>query len=230
MVAAAPQQVTTTFLLPALQHFSHLLSPSHRSRSVKAGSANALLEVCETIRLHHNNVALHPPAISTLRELMYLSVLNQLLSLQVVEGLRALLHQAAGADHLDLQERPAGSLVELEASTSGRPGDGATLFAHRFEPPPRFLSASQDSATSLAGSRVADGKKEPLQKAGDLLLERLLAAWAECTPGQLSAAPEVATVQCCEAILDCIGLLLDRMPPGEAPIYPRYFQFFFWQK
>ena len=45
MMAAAPQQVTGTFLLPALQHYSHLLLPSQRSRSVKAGSLKSLLEV-----------------------------------------------------------------------------------------------------------------------------------------------------------------------------------------
>ena len=45
MMAAAPQQVTGTFLLPALQHYSHLLLPSQRSRSVKAGSLKSLVEV-----------------------------------------------------------------------------------------------------------------------------------------------------------------------------------------
>ncbi len=45
MMAAAPQQVTGTFLLPALQHYSHLLLPSQRSRSVKAGSVKTLQEV-----------------------------------------------------------------------------------------------------------------------------------------------------------------------------------------
>ena len=45
MMAAAPQQVIGTFLQPALQHNSHLLLPSQRSRSVKAGSLKSLVEV-----------------------------------------------------------------------------------------------------------------------------------------------------------------------------------------
>ena len=45
VMAAAPQHVTGTYLLPALQHYTHLLAPSQRARSVKAGSIKSLLEV-----------------------------------------------------------------------------------------------------------------------------------------------------------------------------------------
>ncbi len=49
----------------------------------------------------------------------------------------------------------------------------------------------------------------------DALLGHLLDAWAECTPGQLSAEPEAAAVAACAAILDCTRLLLARLPPGK---------------
>ena len=45
VMASAPQHVTGTYLLPALQHYAHLLAPSQRARSVKAGSMKNLLEV-----------------------------------------------------------------------------------------------------------------------------------------------------------------------------------------
>ena len=45
VMAAAPQHVTGTYLLPALQHYAHLLAPSQRARSVSAGSMKNLLEV-----------------------------------------------------------------------------------------------------------------------------------------------------------------------------------------
>lgn len=45
VMAAAPQHATGTYLLPALQHYAHLLAPSQRARSVKAGSMKNLLEV-----------------------------------------------------------------------------------------------------------------------------------------------------------------------------------------
>ena len=45
VMAAAPQHVAGTYLLPALQHYAHLLAPSQRARSVKAGSIKSLLEV-----------------------------------------------------------------------------------------------------------------------------------------------------------------------------------------
>ena len=45
VMAAAPQHVTGTYLLPALQHYAHLLAPSQRARSVNAGSMKNLLEV-----------------------------------------------------------------------------------------------------------------------------------------------------------------------------------------
>lgn len=61
---------------------------------------------------------------------------------------------------------------------------------------------------------MGDTDKEPVQAVVGKLLERLLEAWAECTPGQLSTAPDPAAVQCCEAILDSTSLLLDRLTPG----------------
>jgi len=45
VMASAPQHVTGTYLLPALQHYAHLLAPSQRARSVKAGSMKNLVEV-----------------------------------------------------------------------------------------------------------------------------------------------------------------------------------------
>ena len=45
VMAAAPQHVTGTYLLPALQHYTHLLAPSQRARSVSAGSMKNLLQV-----------------------------------------------------------------------------------------------------------------------------------------------------------------------------------------
>ncbi len=66
---------------------------------------------------------------------------------------------------------------------------------------------------------IAGGNtKEPRQLALESLLERLLEAWVECTPGQLSSAPDAAAVQCCEAILHCASLVLDRMTPGKSSI------------
>jgi hypothetical protein len=44
-MAAAPRQVAGGFLPPALQHYGHLLAPSQRARSVKAGSLKSLLQV-----------------------------------------------------------------------------------------------------------------------------------------------------------------------------------------
>lgn len=46
------------------------------------------------------------------------------------------------------------------------------------------------------------------------LMERLLEAWAECTPSQLSASPEPAAAACCHSILVCAMRLLDHLPPG----------------
>ncbi len=65
----------------------------------------------------------------------------------------------------------------------------------------------------IAG-KIGDNDKEPVQTVVGKLLERLLEAWAECTPGQLSTQPDSAAVQCCESILDCTSLLLDRLMPG----------------
>lgn len=51
-----------------------------------------------------------------------------------------------------------------------------------------------------------------------MLLGHLLDAWAECTPAQLSVAPDAAAAAACVAILDAARLLLDRLPPaGQIP-------------
>ena len=57
-----------------------------------------------------------------------------------------------------------------------------------------------------------------MEAAIHVLIERLLEAWAECTPSQLSAAPEPASGACCHSILVCTKRLLDRLPPG--PLTP----------
>ena len=57
---------------------------------------------------------------------------------------------------------------------------------------------------------------EPLEAATDALLQRLLDAWAECIPSQLSTNPELASAACCQAILVCARRLLNRQPPGRA--------------
>ena len=47
------------------------------------------------------------------------------------------------------------------------------------------------------------------------MLERLLGAWADLAPGQLSAgAPEEPAVRGLAAALACASLLLDRLPPS----------------
>ncbi len=56
---------------------------------------------------------------------------------------------------------------------------------------------------------------EPLEAAIHALLERLLEAWAECAPSQLSTNPEQASAACCRAILICARRLLDRLPSGR---------------
>ena len=58
---------------------------------------------------------------------------------------------------------------------------------------------------------------EPTEAAIHALMERLLDAWAECAPSQLSTNPELASAACCRAILTCARRLLDRLPPGQAP-------------
>ena len=44
LMGVAPRQVAGSFLLPALRHYGHLLAPSQRARSVRAGSLKALLQ------------------------------------------------------------------------------------------------------------------------------------------------------------------------------------------
>ena len=45
LLVAAPVQLTTQFLEPALQHYSSLLLPSTRARSVSSRSMSSLLQV-----------------------------------------------------------------------------------------------------------------------------------------------------------------------------------------
>ncbi len=52
LMAAAPQQVASRFLAPALQHYASLLAPAQRARSVQAGSASAMLRVRDVIGVH----------------------------------------------------------------------------------------------------------------------------------------------------------------------------------
>ena len=47
---------------------------------------------------------------------------------------------------------------------------------------------------------------------GEVLLDELLSCWTECGPGQLAAGPEVTAVQCMEATLQCLDLLLHHLP------------------
>lgn len=62
-------------------------------------------------------------------------------------------------------------------------------------------------------------EEDELHTAIGALLERLLEAWGECTPGQMSSAPELTAIQCCAAILDCSKLLLARLPKGSHPLW-----------
>lgn len=47
---------------------------------------------------------------------------------------------------------------------------------------------------------------------GEVLLNELTSCWTECAPGQLAAGPELTAVQCMEATLQCIDLLLHQLP------------------
>ena len=74
----------------------------------------------------------------------------------------------------------------------------------------------------LTGAHVSTGARgktqgasaEPMEAATHALMGRLLEAWSECTPSQLSAAPEAASAACCRAILVCAICLLDLLPQG----------------
>ncbi len=82
--------------------------------------------------------------------------------LQVVEGLRSLLHQAASVDQRELHERPhveAGTDTNTPASVSGRAAD-ITLFAQRFEPPPRSLMAHLIGTSQGNPLRQPSGQKQ----------------------------------------------------------------------
>ena len=45
-----------------------------------------------------------------------------------------------------------------------------------------------------------------------MLLQELMSCWTECAPGQLAAGPELTAVQCMEATLQCVDLLLHQLP------------------
>ena len=47
---------------------------------------------------------------------------------------------------------------------------------------------------------------------GEVLLDQLMTCWTECAPGQLAAGPELTAVQCMEATLQCLDLLLHHLP------------------
>lgn len=47
---------------------------------------------------------------------------------------------------------------------------------------------------------------------GEVLLNQLVTCWTECAPGQLAAGPELTAVQCMEATLQCLDLLLHHLP------------------
>lgn len=47
---------------------------------------------------------------------------------------------------------------------------------------------------------------------GEGLLDELMSCWTECAPGQLAAGPELTAVQCMEATLQCLDLLLHHLP------------------
>ena len=79
----------------------------------------------------------------------------------------------------------------------------------------------------LTGAHVSTGARgqaqrasaEPMEAATHALMGRLLEAWSECAPGQLSAAPEAASAACCRAILVCAIRLLDLLPPGAVAMF-----------
>ncbi len=45
-----------------------------------------------------------------------------------------------------------------------------------------------------------------------MLLQELMSCWTECAPGQLAAGPELTAVQCMEATLQCVDMLLHQLP------------------
>ena len=47
---------------------------------------------------------------------------------------------------------------------------------------------------------------------GAVLLQELMSCWTECAPGQLAAGPELTAVQCMEATLQCVDMLLHQLP------------------
>ena len=56
-----------------------------------------------------------------------------------------------------------------------------------------------------------------------MLLQELMSCWTECAPGQLAAGPELTAVQCMEATLQCVDLLLHQLPslfPTGRPVFP----------
>ena len=87
---------------------------------------------------------------------------------------------------------------------------GLTSTSHGRQP--RKLLRRSVEVVVFAGGQSTSA--DPWQAAVMLLLDRLLEAWSECTPGQLADTPEAAAVDCCQAILKAAGLLLNRLHPG----------------
>ncbi len=55
-----------------------------------------------------------------------------------------------------------------------------------------------------------------------MLLQELMSCWTECAPGQLAAGPELTAVQCMEATLQCVDMLLHQLPslfPAGKPVF-----------
>ncbi len=47
---------------------------------------------------------------------------------------------------------------------------------------------------------------------GAVLLQELMSCWTECAPGHLAAGPVLTAVQCMEATLQCVDMLLHQLP------------------
>lgn len=92
--------------------------------------------------------------------------------MQILEGLRTLLHQAASADPRNYHERPqggAGTHTNPPASVSGRDFAETTLFAQRFEPPPRSLFTHLGQARTGTSFQQPAGLKQSSSDAGGML-------------------------------------------------------------
>ncbi|KAL0049524.1 hypothetical protein WJX82_004125 [Trebouxia sp. C0006] len=81
------------------------------------------------------------------------------------------------------------------------------------------LAASEAMALPDAAANKAAGRKAKRAAAkvehkgvGAVLLQELMSCWTECAPGQLAADPELTAVQCMEATLQCVDMLLHQLP------------------